>query len=361
MKPELYEIEDFVCDHSFQQYCREENDASIAFWSNWLAAHPHKAELVAAARQLVLLLGAGQGMRLSKLDQLQSGLRQRELFETSLNPEPSVKRRQVPMVLKYLSGIAACLLIAFLSWMLFYQEAGDKQWPPHALKYASNASARKTIVLPDGSLVTLNTNSRILLDPRFSATNRSLNLEGEGFFEVKTDPSHPFIVKTADITVRVLGTVFNLKAYSDSRGSTETTLLKGKVEISLRSDANTKYVLLPNEKLVTKKSSDQIETFREELHSRTSSDHLAKAEPAETLWLRSRLELSNERLEDIGAKLEKWYGIKIVFADDEVKSYRYTGTFETETVLRALEALQLSYPFSIQSESGKIILSKKQK
>jgi ferric-dicitrate binding protein FerR (iron transport regulator) len=83
-------------------------------------------------------------------------------------------------------------------------------------------------------------------------------------------------------------------------------------------------------------------------------DHKAK----EIAWVRSRIKIEDEPLEQIAARLQAWYGIPIIFTDNETKGYRYSGTFESETVVKALEALQLSYPFNFRVEKDTIVIGK---
>ncbi|WP_425549818.1 FecR domain-containing protein [Chitinophaga oryziterrae] len=68
--------------------------------------------------------------------------------------------------------------------------------------------------------------------------------------------------------------------------------------------------------------------------------------------------MDNEPLEEIAKKLEKWYGIPVIFSDEAIKSYRYSGTFESESIIKALEALQLSYPFNFKVNNNVIVISK---
>lgn len=358
MNIEDYDTEDFACDHTFQQYCREENESSIAFWTAWINQHPEKSDLIISARQLVVFLGAGQGSRMKHLNHLKRGLQQRELLETSLKNSPGAQTRHTRISTTYLAALAACLVVGIIGYFvttnfssiitLFTTSEGE---------YTSVGVDRKTVILPDGSLVTLNTNSKITLDPQFSNTRREVTLAGEGFFEIAHDAEHPFLVHTEAVTVKVLGTVFNIRAYPQSKNETETYLIRGKVEVSLNGKAGSTYILKPNQKLVTRYSSNDPEKQTTSLESRSRLEQELNSKPTETAWLRNRLELSNERLQDIALKLSNWYGIEIEFEDDEAKSYRYSGTFESETPIRALEALQLSYPFKIRSENGKILIS----
>jgi len=358
MKIEDYDTEDFACDHSFQQYCREENDSSVAFWTTWLNQHPEKTDLILGAKQLVLFLSAGQGNRLEQLYHLKRGLRQRNLLEASLESTPPARKNFISPK-TYLTALAACLAAAVIGYFLYSKNPqlifsdGSRH-----LEYSSTASGRKTVLLPDGSMVTLNKNSNITLDPEFSRIKRELTLSGEGLFEVSHDADHPFFVHTNEVTVKVLGTTFHLSAYPQAKAGTETVLLKGKVEVTVNADPARKYILKPNDKFVTKRFANNAALTDVSLKATVVSTSELNAGLKETAWLRNRLELNNERLEDIAHRLEKWYGIEIGFDDDEPKSYRYSGTFESETVIRALEALQLSFPFKIKHENEKIIISK---
>jgi len=358
MNIEDYDIEDFACDHSFQQYCRGESESAVSFWNVWLSEHPHKADQINSAKQLVFFLSAGQGKRLEQLSHLKRGLQQRNLLEASIKNTQPIKNK-VPKSRAFLTALAACLTAGVIGYFLIQNNSFTRTVElSRKAEYSSSLVDRKTVILPDGSRVTLNKNSTITLSPDFSKTKRALTLTGEGFFEISHDPGNPFLVHTNAVTVKVLGTVFNISAYPRDKGRTETTLLKGKVEVSLNAKPSQKYLLRPNEKLVTQHSDAGFGAPDITLKSTVLSEKSSRLKPSETAWLRQRLELSNERLEDITRKLEQWYGIKIEFEDESPKSYRYSGTFESETVLQALEALQLSYPFKLRSETEKIVISK---
>jgi len=359
MNVEDYDIEDFACDHSFQQYCREENESSVAFWTAWISQHPEKADLIVSAKQLVAFLSAGQGNRLEQLSHLKRGLQQRKLLEVSLGSTPTVQDSHTSRSRTYLTALAACLAVGVIGYFVMTNNPLSNSYiHTNKAEYSSTRVDRKTVILPDGSLVTLNKNSSITLNPQFSKSKRELTLTGEGFFEITHDAEHPFFVRTEAVTVKVLGTVFNISAYPQANGETETSLFSGKVEVFLNGSPGRTYVLKPNEKLVTRPVTNDSEKQSTTLKSTIRPEQHLNSKPSETAWLRNRLELSNERLEDIALKLESWYGIDIEFEDNEAKSYRYSGTFESETVLRALEALQLSYPFKIRSENEKILISK---
>lgn len=106
----------------------------------------------------------------------------------------------------------------------------------------------KEVVLPDGTKVMLNRNSKLSYKNSFSAVNRQVSFEGEGYFEVVSDSLHPFTVDTEFLKVKVLGTEFNLKAYGEEE-RIETSLVKGKITILSKDELQTLTTLQPDQNL----------------------------------------------------------------------------------------------------------------
>jgi transmembrane sensor len=341
-----YEVIDFACDESFQRYCLEEHDKDVLFWKGWIRQHPEKKAIIAEARSMVALLSARQGNRLEQLKHLEDGIARYDLLQQALGEESGqdTARRTFPRVFRYAAAIGGMILLAGGA-VLFYRQQAT---PAENVVINAGKDPRKTVVLPDGSAIVLRENSTVQLSPGFNRENRKLTLTGEAFFDVTQNSQHPFIVHTAVVDIKVLGTVFNVSAYSNRQ--TETALFKGKVEVTLANNPAQKIVLQPNQKLTTNIS----KPFAVAPLDADPVNHKAK----EIAWVRNRLEIENEPLEVIAARLEKWYGIRVVFADEEVKQYRYSGTFESETILKALDALQLSYPFNFKMQNNEIIISK---
>ncbi|PSL47520.1 FecR family protein [Chitinophaga niastensis] len=351
-----YEAVDFACDESFQRYCLEEDDAAILFWEDWISQYPGKKAVIQEARHMVELLSAKQGNRLEQLRHLKDGIAQYDLLQHALVAAPENETISLRRVLPYAAILAGIVLLATTAY-LFYQ----KQLPHSADRMLISAGneLRKTVVLPDGSSIILRKNSTVELAAGFNQVNRDLTLTGEAFFDVTHDAQHPFMVHTALVDIKVLGTVFNVSAYTGN-GQMETALFKGKVEVAWKAMPERKITLQPNQKLIINAATVQAptaagaQTYKVMPLDADPVDHKAK----EIAWVRNRLEIENEPLVEIAAKLEKWYGIPVTFADDEVKNYRYSGTFESETIMKALDALQLSYPFSFRMVNGVIIISK---
>ncbi|WP_346318769.1 FecR domain-containing protein [Chitinophaga sp. YIM B06452] len=341
--------EDFVCDESFQRYCLGTDQSAIDYWENWIMEHPGASGEIAEARKMFSMLNGNQGNLREQARELKDGMERAMLLKEEFGQREAAIRR--PRRVLY-AGIAASLLAAaaFFTWNNY---RGQTPQPPVAATVQSGSEPRKTLMLADGSVLTMRHNSTISLSEGFSKTNRVLTLSGEAFFDVKADPSHPFIVHTKDASIEVLGTVFNVSAYPEN-SYTETALFRGRVEVTSKEDPSRKTVLLPSQKLVIQSGGKKDTSFSIRPLAVDPVDHKAK----EIAWVRSRLKIQDETLEQIAGRLQKWYGIPIIITDEEVKKYSYSGTFESETVIKALEALQLSYPFNFEVEQTRIVISK---
>ncbi|AXY72854.1 DUF4974 domain-containing protein [Paraflavitalea soli] len=367
MNLQNYSVEDFICDESFQHYCLGDDPEAVQSWTTWISNNPHKQPEVEEAKRMISILNANQGHLPAQLDQLKDGINRFDLLKQALQQEPPpAPPKPVVTRFKYAMGVAASLLLlAVAGYFLFRPSTTAIPANPEAIAshqptvLSSGKEPRKTVVLPDGSVVTLRSNSSITLAHNFEQGNRELSLSGEAFFDVTHRENHPFIVHTNEVNIEVLGTAFNVSAYP-SNPHTETSLFRGRVAVSVKDHPDQKVILTPSMKLIymsavaAKTPAATENPFRIVPMSVDPVNHKAQ----EIAWIRNRLKIEDEPLSAIATKLQQWYGIEISFADSTVKTFRYSGTFESETVVKALEALQLSYPFNFQVDKEKIIISK---
>lgn len=363
MNTKYYTAEELICNESFQRYCSGQNTSDTQYWDTWIKENPSNLEEVHEAIRVISILSGNQGNVAEQLCHLKDSIQRFDHLKSAVNlktEEIAITRPAKRISKYYLAAAASVIVLLMAGYFIFFQE---KTITPAVLVHNSSSISsgeepRKTVVLEDGSVVTLRKNSTITLSNHFSKSNRELNLSGEAFFDVTHNASLPFIVHTEDVNIEVLGTVFNVSAYPGS-AQTETSLFRGKVSVSSKVNPQNRIILTPNKKLVLLRSANvpdaqPANALKVVPLTADPVNHKAK----EIEWLRNRLKIEDEPLSSIAEKLQQWYGIHIVFKDEEVKKYRYSGTFETETVLKALEALQLSYPFSFQVENENIVISR---
>lgn len=350
--------EDFLADESFIRYCKGE-PAAVTQWENYIRQHPDQTLSIAAARKFYLDLFTT--MALADRDEQEARLMSRLYQETvPVIPIQPVAGHKTRSILKLLSiGIAASLLLAVGLWFYEHQQAESGQ--PDKF-FQANIGERKYFQLPDGSMVLLNAGSQIRIPATYGMESRDIYLDGEAFFDVKHHDNQPFIVHTAAMDVKALGTAFNVKAYPGET-KTETALVRGKVEVTLKHDNDRKIILHPNEKIrwenddpipATANAVKDPATFNPPTGS-SRVVPIAKTEFGdlkETAWTENKLVFENDELEEIAIQLERWYGIRVEFGDDSSRHYRFTGTFERESLKMVLEILKESRAFHYTLETG---------
>jgi len=230
--------------------------------------------------------------------------------------------------------------------------------------------SKSRVVLPDGSVVNLNSGSSLTYSiSEFDSVNRSVFLIGEGFFNVAKNAERPFYVTTHGMKLKVLGTTFNVKAYPDEN-TEEATLVSGKVEIYSSSDkieSGKPIVLKPNQVAIFDKLKNNLHSFSKT--DLTSTEIIpvelraVNSQPAikidQTIsWKENMLTFDNENFNDLIVKIERWYDVKIVVNDPELKSVRFTGRFDKETIEQVFNALVTIVPFNYTIKQNRITISK---
>ncbi|MFV0471616.1 MAG: FecR family protein [Paludibacteraceae bacterium] len=177
-----------------------------------------------------------------------------------------------------------------------------------------NGSTTK-LILPDSSVVWLNSGSELKYDNTFGVEERKVTLDGEGYFEVAKDKDKPFIVTTHSIKIRVLGTIFNVDSYAD-KSTEKVELIEGEVNVStLDGEQSQQKRLTAHEMIVYNKKSKKI------VKSNSSLSVLSQ-------WRLGKLTFSNESLENILIDLEKKFDVHFVIETDKIKSEYFTGSID---------------------------------
>jgi ferric-dicitrate binding protein FerR (iron transport regulator) len=355
-------IEDFLSDETFINYCRESVPEDCLFWEKYITENPDKRVLVEHAKEKYLQLfnALAQADLEEQTERLNNSISlpdsapviQMEFLEKE------IQFKIFPLLLK-ITAIAILVIGVFFSTNYFTRKPGS-----NIKTYAAVYGEKKNIQLPDGSIVTLNAGSNISINEKYGVISRDIYLEGEAFFEVKHDTSHPFFVHTQDMDIKALGTAFNVKAYLNEK-ITETSLIRGLVEVTLKEDHNLKTLLFPNQKIRWqhhgKDNPDSSGRFNNVKIAYTSEpDSLKKkliltngGDIKETAWKENKLIFEDERFDDIALLLERWYGASIYFNDNSIRSYRFTGIFEKEELKTVLDFLKESKNFNYTIEQGK--------
>ncbi len=213
------------------------------------------------------------------------------------------------------------------------------------LGYKTLATMDQTeeLMLPDGSTVTLNHFSSLKYPRRFSGEIRSIELEGEGFFEVERDPDRPFVINTRDVDIKVLGTSFNVNAYSEN-AAVEVIVKTGEVAVTKHGEIPETIILKPGNKGVYKKTEETLE-----ITQKIDKNYLA--------WKTKSFVFEDQTLLDVSEQLSKVYQAEIIIDSDSLKDARITTTFNDQSLDAILNVLSATLDLDVRKSNGQIILS----
>ncbi|WP_018338619.1 FecR family protein [Butyricimonas synergistica] len=166
------------------------------------------------------------------------------------------------------------------------------------------------LVLADGTVVYMNSESRLKYPVRFTGDERLVELEGEAYFDVSRDEVHPFVVRTERLDVTVLGTGFNVMAYKKG-ARTEVTLVSGSVDVT---SGKISEVLTPNHQFVMNNESREYEV--KTVNVDTYVD-----------WKNGILNFDAMPLDELADKLGRWYEVSFFFSKESLKQLKFTGAF----------------------------------
>ncbi|HEY9362338.1 MAG TPA: FecR domain-containing protein [Chitinophagaceae bacterium] len=218
-------------------------------------------------------------------------------------------------------------------------------------------------ILPDSTEVWLNAGSHIQYADNFIQKTRDVYLEGEGYFSVRHDAKHPFIVHAGNITVRALGTKFNVRAYQNEN-KVEATLISGKIQVNIDDKPDKNIILIPNEKLTVTNENPKLSNtntqVRKELSFEVKEVEQIPSISAirEVAWLQDKLAFENEAFGDLAKRMERRYDVHIIFKTNSLANERLSGVFENENIQKALSLLQMTTEFHYQILSDTVFINR---
>lgn len=294
---------------------------------NWIVAEENNDELRKILGEIwmnseISLKGQTPDFE-TMLDRLHHQINNQMVYQTQSIPF-SVKVYQI------FSRVAAILILPlFIVSIYFFQVSRENSSGQRAGYYreiSTKPGTRTQIELSDGTLVWLNDGTTLRYPEKFSGNKREVFLDGEAYFEVKSDTQHPFWVNNSMMNTRVTGTHFNLNAYSADKYF-EATLLEGKINLE-KEEKN--LVMKPGEQV-------SFDPDAKKIVQKQVDPSNAKA------WVNGKLIFKDEMLEVAAKKLARWYNVEIVLAPD-IRGYMLTGTIQDENLIQSLSLIAQALP-----------------
>ena len=254
------------------------------------------------------------------------------------------RKRQFPFSNTWKVAASLFLIIAAL---LGYEMIVQPRDPLEVVENPANlwiekeavAGVKLETVLPDGSIVKLNSNSRMRYQKDFNDTLRVIRLWGEAYFDVVKDTLRPFTVITDRLETRVLGTEFNISAYQDEE--IMVSLVEGKVKVTHPQMDSAVYLAVGKSLRFS-----QQETYS--IHQFDRNTIIG--------WKNGNLVFNNVSFDDFIKKLERWYGVKVKVTGNRIDNWNLNGTFSNEPLENVLEYISYGRSFSYSIDKENVLL-----
>ncbi|HET6557894.1 MAG TPA: FecR domain-containing protein [Prolixibacteraceae bacterium] len=253
-----------------------------------------------------------------------------QLASIPMEKTPPVGRR-ITGFYQIFSRVAAILILPLLilaAYLFISQKNNSGQQANISTREIyTKPGTRIKIDLPDGTQVWLNDGTHFRYPEQFSGSRREVFVDGEAYFEVKSDAQQPFVVNNPMMKTVVTGTHFNINGYVADHFF-EATLLEGKVNLERK---NQTILLRPGEQV-------QLEVDNEKIIQKKVHPQNAAA------WIEGQLIFKDEKLGTAIRKLARWYNVDIILSDQELGNYLLTGTFQDEKLDQTLTLISLALP-----------------
>ncbi len=334
------EIKELLTNESFVNWVKSEDASKNQYWVDWLSRNPGKKKAFHQAQQLIRSMKYEDDYQMNPDDY--DGL----YYDLLNSFHQSGAKRSTTRY--WISGVAASLLL--LCGLVGYfwlnnnaKEAGYQAY--ETIEKSTPNGTKLTVSLPDGSMVKLNSGSKLLFQTPFGLNGtREISLVGEAYFEVTEDESKPFIVKTTGVETTVLGTTFNVSAYEEDN-QVNVALVTGMVKVNVNhASQKTEKILSPSEMMTFSRKDRQVTVKNFEVDQVIG-------------WKDQIIHFEKESLPRIIDRLERWYGVDIKVNNPNDRIWNYTGRFEKKSLELVLLRMAYTEEFTYKIENNKVIIN----
>lgn len=323
--------EDFAADDYFQQWVVDQNPDSERFWQTWLADHPQKQATVIKARWIVQHIVFNETWTAAERTQMWATIQANQRAEINeKGPVVPLWHHPAWSSLRWLA--AACITLLLVRVGIYYAT-------PRHREITTAFGEMRAVKLADGSVVTLNANSKLHFASDFlDQPSREVWMEGEAFFEVAKQRVNgtaiPFVVHADNLSVKVLGTAFNV---INRRQKVAVALEHGSVSVVDELNTQNAILLKPGEKV------SQVKQKTPLIKQPIQIDQY-------TAWKDNVILFRQKSLPEIAEMMKDMYNIDVILDNPALRDERFSGSFPADSADVFFKKLQKMYPIEIKKE-----------
>lgn len=351
----IYSVTDFLTDDYFVTSQLHPSPESELFWQTWYANHPQKRSEYTEAKNILVSLQMG----LKSYEQTNISTEAKNYIFLRIQ-ETNQKRAFLKPLLHFRSPIiwAGAAAIIVLIGLFYYSVVVDTSYhknlsvlPKASIEQKNTLDKPMLVHLPDGSAVLLAPKSKITYPENFEKDRRLVILSGEATFDISKDANRPFLVMANEVTTKVLGTRFNVKAF-ESMKEVVVSVQEGKVSVFKNMNVRKKenelkgVILLPNQQAIFNRSTDQYDK------KLISTPMIVNANGIS-------FEFNEAPLSEVFKRIEQAYSVEIVYNESLLAECQVTGTFENESLFQKLDIITNIIGGSYEVLEGKILINSK--
>lgn len=320
-------LEDLITDLSFRRHILNPNQADVANWKEWKNESEINESIYNEAKEII----TGFYMPLDADEYEEETLK----FRRRVNITPTEKnnitslygyQKQKNPGLRYAAAIIVLITASVILYNFLFQaeDVSDQQESKiiNIIKKEAGKGQKLTITFPDGSVVKLNSESQITYPEQFSGDFRKVELIGEAYFDIAHHENWPFIVKSENTEIRVLGTSFNVTAYPEEE--TRVALVHGSVQVT--TNVHSPITLQPMEMLTIMDEAQKVEVTPFDIRKTTA-------------WKDNVIIFEKASFKEVQYALERWYNVKFHYEKAPIFKGGYTGEFNEQSLENVLKGM----------------------
>ncbi|MCK5028468.1 MAG: FecR domain-containing protein [Bacteroidales bacterium] len=309
---------------------------------NWINESEENKILFNQVKQDLKIINIDKSMNKINVDSAWEKLKDRIEEDEQALPiieERKSRRLHAPFVLKYAAAIILLVSVGFFTTKYYMSLQDDYR---NITEITAKNEIIEQITLPDGSIVSLNADSKLEYPEEFTDNERKVKLTGEGFFDVTKNPEKPFIIEAENAEVRVLGTSFNVNTRL-SKDNVEVFVKTGLVELKRKNNGDEKLLIKPGNVGVLTKS-------KLEKSVNTNNNIIA--------WKTREIIFREDKMSDVIHILNTVYNTSIICENQEVLNLKYTSTFANQDINSVLNVICVTFDLKVEYKNDKIYLIK---
>ncbi len=314
----------------------------IDYLFNWINESEENKLLFNQAKQDLKIININKSMNKINVDSAWEKLKgriQEDEQALPLKEERKVRKLQFPFLLKYAAAIILLVSVGFFTTK-YYTSLKNGYY--NITEITAKNEINKQITLPDGSVVSLNAESKLQYPEEFTGTERKVKLTGEGFFNVTKNPEKPFVIETDNAEVRVLGASFNVNTRI-SESNVEVFVETGLVELKRKNNGGEKLLIKPgNVGVLTKNKLEKT--------INTNNNIIA--------WKTREIIFREDKISDVIHILNTVYNTSIICENQQVLNLKYTSTFVNQEINSVLNVICVTFDLKVEYKNDKIYLIK---